>query len=461
MTCPACGTKLKKGLTVCPECGAELPRAAASDVEIESERGEWEATITVVMRILVHALVWILSLSVLGFGLYKLHYWRLSNATHQLYENGTVQLPELEAVELADGRNGHAITFFGNDGDIIYIEELEKRFMVVGGRAVVEVADAEWFGPAGNNLSTAEIMLTPIQISEKGEKRLLPIVSFTVEMPKSPLQVLSPAEDYVVTLSSSYELKLKVVYGSTVLVGGEDVTSMVDRQGNLSVNIAVYPHGDNPVSILVQTPNHIEVRKDIVFYRQPMEIDLDLASSTEFTSIMNSMTVRGSVDPTATLTVESPYAEDSLIVNESGDFSFRASFDHLGYNTVTIRASKPGFNDSVISFQVYYVPTLNEYSRSAWKMDYQQVLYCWDIWDGRVFMCRGDIVAVQSDEPNIVVIDVSDNGSGQYLVIENMSDIHIAEPGGRYTIFADISGQAEYEGKTVTKLIGRYAERMD
>ena len=60
-----------------------------------------------------------------------------------------------------------------------------------------------------------------------------------------------------------------------------------------------------------------------------------------------------------------------------------------------------------------------------------------------------------------MVIDVSDNGSGQYLVIENMSDIHIAEPGGRYTIFADISGQAEYEGKTVTKLIGRYAERMD
>ena len=26
MTCPACGTKLRKGLTVCPECGAELPR---------------------------------------------------------------------------------------------------------------------------------------------------------------------------------------------------------------------------------------------------------------------------------------------------------------------------------------------------------------------------------------------------------------------------------------------------
>ena len=165
MTCPACGTRLKNGLTVCPECGAELPRASAG---AEDERGEWEATITVVLRILVHVLVWILSLSVLGFGLYKAHYWRESEATHRLYENGTVQLPELEAVQLSDGRNGHAITFFGNDGDVIYIEELEERFMVVGGRAVVEVADAEWFGPAGVNLSTAEILLTPIQISESG-----------------------------------------------------------------------------------------------------------------------------------------------------------------------------------------------------------------------------------------------------------------------------------------------------
>ena len=42
-----------------------------------------------------------------------------------------------------------------------------------------------------------------------------------------------------------------------------------------------------------------------------------------------------------------------------------------------------------------------------------------------------------------------------------MSDLYIPEPGGFYTIYADISGQAEYEGKTVTRLIGRYAERLD
>ena len=459
MTCPACGTKLKNGLTVCPECGAELPRASAGPEE--DERGEWEATLTVVMRIILHALIWIFSFSILGFGFYKLYYWRQSSAMHQMYENGTVQMPELERVQLADGRNGHAITFFGQDGDIIYIEELDQRFMVVGGKAVVEVADAEWFGPSSGNVSTAEISLTPIQTTESGEKTLLPIVSFSVEMPVSPLTIISPTEKYVTTLSSSYEIKLNVVYGSTVLVGGEDVTSLVDRQGNLTVNVAIYPHGDNPVSILVQTPNHLEVREDLLFYRQPMDINLELASSTEFTSTQNAMTVRGAVDPTAALSVETPYDPASLKVDEKGSFEFVANFDHYGDNTVTLRASRAGSQDSVISFNVYYVPAINEYSRSAWKMDYQQVLYCWDIWDGRVFLCRGRIEAVLSEEPNVVVIDVSDANSGQFLVIENMSDLPITEAGGRYTIYADISGQAEYEGKTYTRLVGRYAEKID
>ena len=457
MTCPACGTKLRDDLRVCPECGAELPRVSGETAE--DERGEWEATLTVVMRILVHALIWIFSISILGFGIYKAYYWRQSSVMHKLYENGTVQMPELERVTLSDGRNGHAITFFGDDGDMIYIEELDERFMVVGGRAIVEVADAEWFGPSSGNVSTAEISLTPIQISESGEKRLLPIVAFSVEMPVSPLTIISPTEKYVTTLSSSYEIELNVVYGSTVLVGGEDVTSLVDRRGNLTVNVAIYPHGDNPVSILVQTPNHLEVREDLVFYRQPMEINLELASSTEFTSEQNAMTVRGAVDPAATLSVDSPHAADSIKVAENGSFEFVAQFDHFGDNTVVVRASKPGSRDSVIEFNVYYLPALNEYSRAAWKMDYQQVLYCWDIWDGRIFLCRGRIEAVLSDDPNVVVIDVSENNSGQYLVIENQSDLHIGEPGERYAIYADISGQAEFQGRTVTRLIGRYAEK--
>ena len=65
------------------------------------------------------------------------------------------------------------------------------------------------------------------------------------------------------------------------------------------------------------------------------------------------------------------------------------------------------------------------------------------------------------ENPDTLVIDVSDDGSGKYLVIKNMSDKKITETGGRYVIYADVSGQGEYEGKTYTRLIGRYAESLD
>lgn len=461
MVCPGCGTHLKDGLDVCPECGTPLERRAAGEKKEESGRSEWERTMTVAMRVLVHILIWIFSLSILAFGLYKAYYWYQAYSVQKRYEDGTVKMPELEVVTMDDGRTGHAITFYGRDGDMIYIEELDERYMVVGGKAVVRVADAEWFQIAGVNAASAQISLTAVQTTEKGEKTLLPIVSFNVEMPVSPLTITSPTEKYVTTMSSVYDLKLNVVYGSTVLVDGEDVTGMVDRQGNLSVSVAVYPQGENPVSILVQTPNHLETREDLVFYRQPMDIDLEIASNTAFTSERANMVIRGAVDPTAQLTIESNYDPSTYSIDEKGNFSFAALFDHYGDNTITLRAAKAGLQDSVVSFNVYYVPSINEYSRKAWKMDYQNLLYCWQEWDGRVFACKGTIVAIMDDDPDTLVIDISDDGSGKYLVIKNMSDKKITETGGRYVIYADVSGQGEYEGKTYTRLIGRYAESLD
>ena len=459
MTCPGCGIKLRDGLSVCPECGADLTHVV--DAPVSDARAEWENTLTVFMRIVVLALTWILALTIMAFGIYKLYYWSQAGELQRRYTSGELKMPELSEVMLSDGREGHAVTFFGHDGDTVYVEELNQRYVVVGGKVTVEVADSEWFSLAGTTSTVADVLLTSVLTTESGEKTLLPIISFGVDMPQSPLTIISPSEKYVTTLSSSYDLQMNVVYGSTVLVGGEDVSSMVDRQGNLNVAVAVYPIGNNPVSILVQTPNHLETRDDLVFYRQPMDIDLSLSMGVSNTSTLSSKTIRGAVDPTAQLTVESPYEDGTFHVNEDGTFSFIATFDHYGYNTVRLRATKEGKEDAEIAYDIYYCPTIGEYTRSAWAMDYRQLLYCWDIWEGKVFRCHGLITEVRSLEPNVVVIDVSETGTGQYLVIENCSDLPITEPGGIYTIYADVYGQDEVDGQKVTRLYGRYAERID
>jgi len=463
MICPYCGKRTPDNSEYCAECGYPLDKHAGQPEEQSGRRqpdpGVWQARVIPVLRMTIIVLLWIISLSIIGYGAYKGYYWQQSVRNAEMYETGMAPKPTLEAVELADGRQGHVVTFYGDDSDMIYIEELKRSYLVVGGEARVEIADSYWFETASEEVQSAEIALTPVQTFVGGGKRLLPVVYFTVDVPVSPLRIISPGEERDPILSAEYQIEFEVVPGSTVLVDGVDVTDLVNSMGEVSVNVAVYPQGDNPISILVKTAHHKETRADIVLYRQPMEIDLALAINTARKSVLDAMTIRGTVDPQATISVDTAYQEGSLTQDADGDFSFVATFDHIGYNNVTFRAQQDGKQDSIISFQVYYLPTLNEYSRKAWVMDYTQLRQCWDIWAGRIFKCSGTVEAVLSTEPQqVLVLDVSKDQSGDYIVIENLSNISVTEPGGKFDFYADVSGRREeYNGRNYPYLIGRYA----
>ncbi len=478
MNCPYCGREIADNSEYCAECGYPIERSgyAARRNEEENRADDqglnlsnrrldthlWRRRFEKMIRVGIWVLLWAVSAAVFAFAGYKLYYWRQTSENIRLYETGMLPTPTVEAVTLSDGRPGHIVTFFGEDGDMIYIEELQQSFLVVGGEAKAEIADSEWFKTAGSDVESAQIALTPVQTYKNGGKRLLPILHFTVQVPVSPLTIINPSADQGTVLSAEYQIEFQVVPGSTVLVDSMDVTDLVNAQGEVTVNIAVYPIGENPISILVKTPHHREARADIVLYREPMEIDLALAINTSKKSVLDRMTVRGTVDPGASIVVDTAYAEGTLTLDEDGDFSFAAMFDHIGYNTVTFRAVQEGKADSVISFEVYYLPPLNEYSRKAWAMDYLQLTRCWDIWAGRVFKCTGTVAAVISAEPQVIVLDVSADESGNYIVIENLSGISITEPGGRFDFYADVSGtRREYMGKEYPYLIGRYSSKLN
>ena len=131
--------------------------------------------------------------------------------------------------------------------------------------------------------------------------------------------------------------------GSTVLVNGEDVTDMVDRNGLLSQNVNIYPIGDNVFTIIVRTPRHHETRQEVHIYREAFDIALELDASVADTSSNEAMAISGTVEPGATLIVETPYVEDSLSVDPaSGQFRFIARFTSFGENVVRFRASMAG-----------------------------------------------------------------------------------------------------------------------
>lgn len=452
MTCPYCGRKNPGDAEYCVSCGYPLPieRQSRSRSVRRAQRAAGRA-----FRIVLLVLLVLASLLLFGWSWYKIHFWRVSREQQALYSSGKMQQPTLEALELSDGRSGHRLTFFGEDGDMIYIGELGQSYLIVGGKAEVLVADSDWFKQQQQDIEKAEITLLPVLNRQSGERVELPAIHFEVETPASPLQMISPTEDRTTVLSAIYQLEMQVVPGSTVLVDGSDVTDMVDVLGKLSVNVAVYPQGDNPISILVRTPNHKETRKDIVLYREKTDISIELSVYTARSSLRNTMTVSGAIDPTATLVVDTPCVPDSVKVNSDGSFSFYAFFEQIGINKVQFHAEKAGCQPAVIAFEVSYLPTLSEYAKDAWRMDYDEVCKYYDLWENRVFRCKGEIVEDAGE--GVVLMDV---GGGDLIALRNETDVD-SSVGANCDFFADLHGlYALPDGTEYPYFIARY-ERVD
>ena len=207
---------------------------------------------------------------------------------------------------------GHAISFFAEDGDTIYIEELRESYMVVGGVARVEFPDYIWFDMDPSNIESANIKLSPILIKENGDKIKLPAFSMNVAVPEAPIKINSPAQAYNTVVTSIVGIDVSVVYGSQVIINGEDVSDRVDRSGGLNLNLNVHPIGENNISIIVRTDQHKEARRDLVFYRNEMEINLELDPSVSTTSQLAYMTVSGKTEPGAWIEVDTSHDAKSV-----------------------------------------------------------------------------------------------------------------------------------------------------
>ncbi len=429
-----------RGNAICPLCGFEKKTRAFRP-----------------LRALIVVVSWILALAIICVGVYKLYFWIDSYQLNKLYTRGAYA-PTISEVTLDDGRAGHAVTYYGKDGDAVFFEDLDKTVAFSGGVARLEIPDCDWFGPDIETIESAQVSVAAMLLYQNGDKRLLPALSFEVIAPVSPITVISPEEDDISVNTSIYPIKVQVVPGSTVTVNGKNVTDIVDQGGLLSDNEDVYPVGDNTYTIIVNTPGHKEARRDIVIYRAQMEIGVEISTSTPTSSTTNIVTITGKCDPGAIVSVDTDYVEGSVTNNTTtGEYSFIAKLATYGKNTVRFRAAMAGKADSVISLTIDYKPTLDEYSRKAWKMDYPTLCELFEQWTGRIFLCEGEVMdVVYEDETQYVIMDVGSDGTQHLVVLENVSSLGSPTIGRVYTAYADVSGRHMYKDHYYPMMIARF-----
>ena len=204
-----------------------------------------------------------------------------------------------------------------------HIRELHASYVVVDGFATIEVADHTWYDNVNSALDeTMDVTLTPFLKSSSGRQTPLPLVSYQITIPLSPISLESPEALRTTVSTQMKAIEIKVRPGSTVLVNGKDHSDTVTAEGDMLYNAIVHPEGDNNYTFTVRSRYCRENSITVVFYREKQEIMLDLDVSTFGTTDKKTMKVSATTVAGAKVDVLTPYTDL--------DLSFRSGYPSAG-----------------------------------------------------------------------------------------------------------------------------------
>lgn len=382
----------------------------------------------------------------------------------------TVFIPMLSAADAGDRgavtvtptiRNdlaAHTVTIPGKDGERISIRELRTSAIVIGGVATFDVLDHIWYDDYEDFVQDSmTVTLTPYLITETGKQQPLSPITYDIDIPLSPIELATPDSPYKAVSTAMYTIVFYVSEGSKISVNGEDYSDLVNTEGGkVSYNATVQPIGENVFNIVVRSQYCRENSLTVTLYREKQDIPLDLSSDIYSRSSDNVMTVRATTIPGAVVNVVSPYTDlDITNTDIDGSFTFKAIFSKIGDNTIVITADYPGKKQTRVEYTVYYVPSIDVYSRKAWDIvtQYNDLMDNIDLRksQSQIYVCIGKILSIETTKPQRAFMECATKDGTATVYIENSSQTQWVE-GQNYRLYADAYGM--YSSKPW--LVARY-----
>lgn len=365
----------------------------------------------------------------------------------------------LVSASIKNNLAAHTILIPGEDGQQIYIREMHTSYIVSEGFATVEIEDHIWYDNIEDFVDERmQVTLTPFVKTASGRQKPLDLITYEIEVPLSPIQLVSPDGLRYEVVTAMYTMNFVVRPGSKVYINDKDVSDTVDSEdGSFAYNATVQPIGDNVFTIRVRSQYCRENSLTVTLYREPQEIPLDLAADTYTSTTLQKLTIKATTLPGATVDVLSPHSDlDITDLDATGEFSFIASFDKIGNNTVTITSSFPGKKTSVVNYVIYYIPNVNDYTRKAWPLaaaEYAELVSntAFRAERNQVYVVMGKLDYLVSEKPQMGVFYTSDDGKSQPVLVENFTKTDW-QVGTYYRIYADVYGTYN----SMPWLCGRY-----
>ncbi len=368
----------------------------------------------------------------------------------------------LVTASIMNDQAAHTILIPGEDGQQIFIsnDEIRASYTVVGGFATIEIADHVWYDNIPDiTEETMSVTLLPYVKTASGRQKPMAPITYDITIPLSPIKLVTPESLRTEVTTAMYSMLFQVRPKSKVTINGVDVSDTVNENGELTYNATVQPIGDNVYNVRVRSPFCRDNTMAITLYREVQEIPLDLSATTYTSTNKKAVLINCTTIPGAEIDVLSPFTDwIETDLNTTGEFSFNAVFDHIGYNTISITASYPGKKTSRVDYTIYYVPDPNVYTRAAWPLnadrDYNELLNNIDVRAAKsqVYLGVGTIAYFVSEtKPQMAVMYCSDDGKTRPVLLENQTKT-TWKVGEYYKIYCDAYGT--YNG--MPWLIARY-----
>lgn len=347
---------------------------------------------------------------------------------------------------IRDDMAAHTITITGNDGDRISLRELRTSAIVMDGVATFDIMDYSWYDDTDTTLGESmEVTLSPYLITESGKQTPLDTIHYTVDIPLSYIELYDPTNPYTVVSTAMYTVVFYVSEGSNVYINGDNCSDLVAKTtGKVSYNATVQPIGENVFDIVVRSPHCRENSMTVTLYRNKQEIPLDLSSDISSVSNYDVMTIRATTIPGAVINVLSPYTDlDITDLERDGSFTFKAVFDTIGDNTITVTADYPGKAQTTLEYVVYYVPSVDIYSKKAWDIvsQYTELMDNMTVRknNNQIYVCIGEILSIETTRPQRAFMECTNAAGTVTVYVENQTKTTWVV-GQSYKLFGDAYG---------------------
>ena len=141
---------------------------------------------------------------------------------------------------LLDDLPAHTILIPGEEGTTIYVRELHASYVVMNGFATIEVADHTWYDNLEGALEeTMDVTMTPFLKTASGKQTPLPLITYPITIPISPISLETPEGLYKEVSTTMYSIKFTVRPDSRITINGDDTNITDNTIANNDLDVVV------------------------------------------------------------------------------------------------------------------------------------------------------------------------------------------------------------------------------